>query len=102
MNSRILLLAAVLCCAGCATTGSQNDSMASNQLTIGQRLLDKYLSPGFTGDLNIRETIPLYLTITLEGKNLRREETGWRYDWIEYNRTGPFGTSAHLQLGKRP
>jgi hypothetical protein len=87
---------------GCATTGITNDTMATSQTTLGQRLLDKYLSPGFTGDLDIRETIPLYLSVTLQGANLRREDDGWKYDWIEYNRNGPFGTSARIVLGKRP
>jgi hypothetical protein len=84
------------CFAGCATTAGNSQAVA------GQRILDKYLSPSFAGDLDIRETIPLYLTVTLEGKNLRRTEAGWVYDWIEYNRTGPAGTSAHVRLGKRP
>jgi hypothetical protein len=93
----ILLTCALLLVTGCATTTNVN----STQTVMGQRLLDKYLSPGFTGDLDISENIPLYLSITLKGANLRREETGWRYDWIEYTRTGPFGTSARITLGKR-
>jgi hypothetical protein len=95
---KILLLICALFVTGCATTTNVN----STQTVMGQRLLDKYLSPGFTGDLDISENIPLYLSVTLKGANLRREETGWRYDWIEYTRTGPFGTSARITLGKRP
>jgi hypothetical protein len=94
---RLLVLAAALMCAGCATTAGN-----TNQTVLGQRLLDKYLSPGFTGDLDINENIPLYLSVSLKGANLRREESGWKYDWIEYTRTGPFGTSARITLGKRP
>lgn len=98
--ARVTILALCVAFAGCASAG--NRSSMANQTTIGQRLLDKYLSPGFVGDLNIRETIPLYLTFTLDGANLRREADGWKYDWFEYNRNGPFGTSAHIRLGKRP
>lgn len=83
---------------GCASLGPTKE----DPRTAAQRLLDKYLSPGFTGNLSIRESIPVYLTVTLEGANLRRDATGWKYDWFEYNRTGPFGTSAQVKLGKRP
>ena len=100
LASVLLFALAALCLTGCVSTAG-NPSVADSR-TVGQRLLDKYLSPGFTGDLNLREQIPLYLTVTLEGANLRREESGWKYDWIEYNRNGPFGTSAHIRLGKRP
>jgi hypothetical protein len=94
---KLLPLLLVLCLsAGCASIGG------NGQAVVGQRILDKYLSPGFTGDIDIRETIPLYLAITLEGRNLRRDADGWRYDWITYNRTGPAGTSAHFTLGKKP
>jgi hypothetical protein len=91
-----IFLAACLLLAGCATGPSTGQAVA------GQRLLDKHLSPGFTGNLDITETIPMYLTVTLKGANLRREEGGWRYDWFEYTRNGPFGTSARIFLGKRP
>jgi hypothetical protein len=94
--ARFLLLAAALLCAGCVTTNK-----TENQTVLGQRLLDKYLSPGFTGDLDITETIPLYLQVTLKGANLRREDGGWKYDWFEYTRNGPVGTSARVFLGKR-
>jgi hypothetical protein len=72
---RLLVLAAALMCAGCATTAGN-----TNQTVLGQRLLDKYLSPAFTGDLDINENIPLYLNVTLKGSNLRRESDGWKYD----------------------
>ncbi len=94
----VLLAIGAFCCFGCASMGPTKE----DPRTAGQRLLDKYLSPGFKGDLSIRETIPLYLNVTLEGANLRREADGWKYDWIEYQRTGPVGTSASLRLGKRP
>jgi hypothetical protein len=96
------LIAAVLaavcafCSSGCVSASG------SSQAVMGQRILDRYLSPGFTGDLDIAETIPLYLTVTLRGANLRHDGTGWRYDWFEYRRNGPAGTSAHIFLGKRP
>lgn len=97
LTHALLFALAALTSAGCVSTAS-----TMKATTAGQRLLDKYLSPGFTGDLDISESIPLYLHVTLKGSNLRREDTGWRYDWIEYDRTGPFGTSAHIRLGKRP
>ncbi len=89
-----LILASLLY--GCASPNG------STQAVIGQRILDRYLSPGFTGDLDISESIPLYLNMTLKGANLRRDDAGWKYDWFEYRRNGPAGTSAHIFLGKRP
>lgn len=81
---------------GCATPPGQAPS------SIVQTALDRLLPPTFTGKLDIQENVPLYLSITVKGSNLRRENGVWLYDWIEYHRNGPAGTSAHIILGDRP
>jgi hypothetical protein len=95
---KALLLVCLLAFTGCATTSTMSETQKA---VAFQRLLDKYISPGFTGDLDIQENL-IYVSFTLKGANLRREESGWRYDWIEYVRNGPVGTSARITVGKRP
>lgn len=96
------LIAAALAALGAFCLSGCVSGAGSSQAVLGQRILDRYLSPGFTGDLDINENIPMYLSVSLKGANLRRTETGWKYDWFEYRRNGPVGTSAHIILGKRP
>jgi hypothetical protein len=89
------ILALVSLC-GCQTMGS-------NRAPLIQRVLDSMLPPTFVGDFDGAENIPMYVNFTLKAGNLKRDYNGnWTFDWLEYDRTGPLTTSAHIRLGKRP
>lgn len=84
-----------------ALSGCQSVPAGSHQ-SIVQRALDRLLPPTFTGDIDLSENIPMYISITIKGHNLWLDDGFWKYTWLEYDRNGPVGTSAHIRLGKRP
>ncbi len=99
MHLRKPLLSFILCAglflSGCASFGD-------NRVALIQRVLDDLLPATFVGDFDGSEKIPTYVDFTLAAGNLRRTETGWTFDWLEYHRNGPLMSSAHIVLGKRP
>lgn len=70
---------------------------------LAQRILDEFVPADFVGDFDGGELIPIYLNVTLKAGNLHKNAAGaWTFTWLEYDRAGPFLTSSHLHLGKRP
>ena len=101
-TSLILILALAL--GGRSSIANRKKGDERSVATLIQYVLDAIVPPGFTGgDFDAAENIPMYVTFTLKAGNLKRNEAGmWTFTWLEYDRTGPLTTSAHIRLGKRP
>ncbi len=67
-----------------------------------QQLLDAIVPPGFEGDFDSSENVPVYVNFTLQARGLKRTPQGWVFTYFRYDRNGPVGTTAHIELGKRP
>ncbi len=90
-----LIAASLALYSGCNT-------MPGSQQSIAQRALDKLLPAEFVGNLDLREDVPMWIGLTIKAGNVRRENGHWLFDWLTYDRNGPFGTNAHFTLGIPP
>jgi len=107
LSSFILVLLASLILTGltgCVTKGATGDDV-----TLIQRACDAALPKAFTGYAKFAHKNQ-YFDLTIEADGLKRDDTGWHWTWLTYQRTSHFpifsgltwSSTGEITLGRKP